>query len=178
MHLIDLNILYIFLIILSLVLLISMAYVLYMDDDPAQELLNELIHKPITNPPPLLSDWVYVNIKKGTSYLNENGEPKTVLESDRFRLIMDSYNPSGSIINSAIIGGVMQATFNIKGEQVCGTIIPKGGHLATNGRVKCHVDMASIHTIRQGYDLTTNHLPLEISFGKALVSPDLRFIEK
>ena len=109
------------------------------------------------------------------SYLNENNEPKSVLESDRFRLIIDSYNPSGPIVTSAIIGA-MWATSNIKGKQVCGIIAPKRGNLATNGIVKCPVYMARIHTIRQAYYLTTDHLPLEIIFGKALVSPDLRFI--
>jgi hypothetical protein len=56
MYLIDLYMLYIFFIFLCLILLTPVAYVLYMNENLSQELLDEAAYKVTAKPPLLLSD--------------------------------------------------------------------------------------------------------------------------
>jgi hypothetical protein len=83
---------------------------------------------------------------------------------------MDKYDPTGQVVNSAV-NGIKKATFDIEGQQVCGTIIYKGGPLAPNHRAQCKVHIARIQALNEVYDFTTNGLPLEVVLDKALVRP-------
>ena len=132
-----------------------------MADDVSQEMINELTNKPITKRPLLLSDWVYINIKAGQTYLDEDKQEKTVGKNDRFRFIMDNYDSSGEIVKSAI-DGFKEATFNIEGKQVCGAVVFKGGRMGSLDRIQCKVHIYRIDAIREVYDLTTNGSQLEV----------------
>ena len=171
MYLVDIYILYFSLIFLCLILLSSIAYVLYMNEHLAQKLSDEAAHKVRFKPPLLLSDWVYVNLDQEVAYLDKDRHLRTVGKGERLRVIVDLYDPTGTVVNSAV-SGIGQVTIGINGQQLCGTLIYKrGGYVYTsNNQVRCKVDTVRVIALRQTYDLTTDNLQLEVVGNKAHIS--------
>lgn len=172
MYLIDLYILCIFFIFLCLILLIPIGYVLYMNEQLSPELSNEAAYKTMARSPLLLSDWVYLNLDQDLPYLDENRHLRTVGKGERLRFIMDRYDSTGAVVNSAV-RGIRQATLDIEGQQVCGTLIYKRGGMVygSNNRVKCKVNIPRILALRETHELTTKDSPLEVVVNYAYVSP-------
>ena len=173
MYLTNLYILYISLVFLCLILLVLMVYIWHMNDNLTQELLDELEHdvRVNTKPPLLLSDWVYINLDQDVAYLDANRHLRTVGKGEKLRIIVDMYDPAGTVVNSAVTGKG-QVTVGVAGQQMCGTLIYKrGGYVYTgNDQIACKVNTARVIALRRTFDLTTNNSPLVVVGNNAHIS--------
>lgn len=169
MYLIDPYILYVFSAFSCLILLIPIGFVLYMEDN--LELLKDIAHKPTDKPPRLLSDWAYINLDQDNPYLDEDKHFRTVGKGERLRFVFDRYDPTGTVVSSAIVG-IRQVTIGLEGQQVSGMLIYKRGGFVygINNQVKFKIDIPRVTVLREHYDLTTDNLPLQVVGNNAHVS--------
>ena len=140
-----------------------------MNEHISQELSDEAAYKEMAKSPLILSDWVYIKLNEGEPYLDENGHFRTVGWKKKLRLVFDRYDAAGTVVNNTLYVR-RKATFNIEGQQICGTLISHATDPHLNNPIRCMVLADRILALRYTHELTTNDLPLEVVRSKAIVT--------